>query len=112
MVKRRARNQIDNLTPNHGKLGMTQFLCMQVACDMPLESSQRGLQLRFRPHFDRRSAQKNYSPTKLRDSQPWRFRDSHLEVPGQKTIRMPLPREGVEYTIWGKVVASPNFGPW
>ncbi len=29
---------------------LTRFPCVQVACDTPLESSQRGLQLRFKPH--------------------------------------------------------------
>jgi hypothetical protein len=32
---------------------------MQVACNMSLENSWWGLQLRFRPHPDRRSTQKN-----------------------------------------------------
>jgi hypothetical protein len=35
----------------------TWFLCVQVTCDRPLESSWRGLQLRFRPHPDRRCTQ-------------------------------------------------------
>jgi hypothetical protein len=40
------------------------------------------------------------------------FRDCHLGVPGQKASWMwPLWR-AAEYTIWGKVVASPEFGPW
>jgi hypothetical protein len=38
------------------------------------------------------------------------FRDSHLRVPRQKAIWMwPLWRDA-EYTIEGKVVASPNPG--
>jgi hypothetical protein len=36
---------------------MTWFPCMQVACNMPLESSRLGLQLRFIPHPDWRSTQ-------------------------------------------------------
>jgi hypothetical protein len=35
----------------------TQFPCVQVACDTPLESSPRGLQLRFVPHPNQRSEQ-------------------------------------------------------
>jgi hypothetical protein len=35
----------------------TRFLCMQMACNTSLESSRRGLQLRFRPHCDWRYAQ-------------------------------------------------------
>jgi hypothetical protein len=55
---------------------------------------------------------RSYSPAKLQDSQPWRFRDSHLGVPGQKAIWMPLLRSGAEYIIWGKVVASLESRPW
>ncbi len=40
------------------------------------------------------------------------FRDSHLGVPWQKAIRMWPPWSGAEYTIWGKVVASSESGPW
>jgi hypothetical protein len=37
---------------------------------------------------------------------------SGLPFSGQKAIWMALPWGGVEYIIWGKVVASPKFGPW
>jgi hypothetical protein len=40
------------------------------------------------------------------------FRDSHLGVPGQKAIWMRPPWSVAKYTIWGKVVASPESGPW
>ncbi len=35
----------------------TQFPCVQATCDLPLESSRRGLQLCFKLHRDQRSAQ-------------------------------------------------------
>jgi hypothetical protein len=38
------------------------FPCVQVACDMPLESSRQGLQLRFRPRPDRRFTQEVIVP--------------------------------------------------
>jgi hypothetical protein len=38
--------------------------------------------------------------------------DSILGVPGQKAIRMWVRRSNAENIIWGKVVASPEFGPW
>jgi len=38
------------------------FPCVQVACDIPLESSQQGIQLCFKPHFNRRFARKVMSP--------------------------------------------------
>jgi len=40
------------------------------------------------------------------------FRDSNLGVPGKSVIRMQLPQGAAENTIWGKVVASPESGPW
>jgi hypothetical protein len=38
------------------------FFSVQVACDTPLESSQQGLQLCFRLHFNRRSTHKVMGP--------------------------------------------------
>jgi hypothetical protein len=38
------------------------FIYMQVDCHIPLESSQRGLQLFFRPHLNRRSLHKIMGP--------------------------------------------------
>jgi hypothetical protein len=40
--------------PTTGSRESTRFPCVQVACDMLLESSQQGLQLRLRPHPDQR----------------------------------------------------------
>jgi hypothetical protein len=51
-------------------------------------------------------------PPKLQESQLWEFRDSHLGVPGQNDIWVLVPWPGTEYTIRGKVVASPKFEPW
>jgi len=73
---------------------------------MVLESSQRELQYFFRPHPNWRSeqevmdAQSPGSPT--RDSfgtPPWESREK-------------VSRGAAENTIWGKVVASPESGPW
>jgi hypothetical protein len=36
----------------------TRFICWQRACDIPLESSRRELQLCFKPHLNQRSARK------------------------------------------------------
>jgi len=35
-----------------------------------------------------------------------------LGVSGQKTIWMWVPQRGIDYTIWGKVVVSPESKPW
>jgi hypothetical protein len=109
MARRKAGNQIGNLTPDHGKLGIDSLAC------------RRRATRRWRP-LDKDyifgsdlvpigGLHRKYSPIKLRDSEPWRFQDSHLGVSGQKAIRVPLLRSGAEYTIWGKVVASPKSGP-
>ncbi len=44
--------------------------------------------------------------------QPGQFRDSNLGVLGKRAIWMWPPRNVAENTIWGKVVASPESGPW
>ncbi len=41
---------------------LTRFPCVQVACDIPLEKSRWGLQLCFRPLFNRRSTRKIMGP--------------------------------------------------
>ncbi len=46
----------------------TQLPCVQMACNMPLESSRRELQLCFRPHFDRRSEHEVIAPQSYKSS--------------------------------------------
>jgi hypothetical protein len=81
----------------------TWFPCVQVACDMSLESSQRGIELWFRPRPDRRSAPEVIV---LQSCGTPSFGD--FRTP----IWMPLPHSDAKYTIWGKVVASPESGMW
>ncbi len=72
----------------------------------------RELQLCFKPHFDPRSARKVMglqspgSPV-VRD-----FGTPTRESRERKAIWMWAPWRGPEYTIRGKVVASPKSGPW
>jgi hypothetical protein len=54
----------------------------------------------------------SYGPPKLQVSQLWEFRDSHLGVSGQNDIWVLVPWPSTKYTIKGKVVTSPKFGPW
>jgi hypothetical protein len=88
-----------------------QFPYVQVVCQIPLESSQQRLQLCFRPHPDWRFEHKVMAH-KVVGIQFWEFRDSHLGVLKQSVIWMSIPWVGTEYTIRGKVVASPKSGPW
>jgi hypothetical protein len=94
---------------------LTRPWCVQVEYDTPLESYRGKLQLCFRPRPNWRSQQRVMivqSPESPNRELPGQFRDSSLGVPRQKLIRMWVPRRGTKYTIWGKVVASSEFGPW
>jgi hypothetical protein len=53
---------------------------------------------------------RSYAPSKSRESSLAGFRDSHAGVPGQKAIWMWPPWRVIEYTIRGKVAASPSPG--
>jgi len=55
---------------------------------------------------------RSYERPKSRQSKPGEFRDYTLGVPGKKAIWMQLPQRVAKNTIWGKVVASPESGPW
>jgi hypothetical protein len=48
---------------------------------------------------------------KVAESQLREFRDSQMGVPKQNAIWMLVPWPSIEYTIRGKVVASPKFEP-
>jgi hypothetical protein len=51
----------------------TQFPCVQPACNIPLKSSRRGLQLCFRPHHDQRSAQEVMRSQSCKSLSWWNF---------------------------------------
>jgi hypothetical protein len=90
----------------------TWFPCVQVTCDIFLESSQWGLQLCFNPLSQSEVYTQSYGAPKLRKSQLWEFWDSHLGVPRQNVIWMWALWRGTKYTIRGKVVVSPKSGLW
>jgi hypothetical protein len=79
---------------------------------MALKSSQRGLQVWFRPRPDQRSrreATMSQSPESLK---PEQFRDSTLGVPGQTTTWVWVRQSNAENTIGRMVVTPPESGPW
>jgi hypothetical protein len=88
------------------------FPYVQVVCNIPLEISRQGLQFFLRPHLNQRSAHKIMGPQSSRSPNFGNFRTPILGVPGQNAIWMWASWRGIKYTIWGKVVASPKFGPW
>jgi hypothetical protein len=59
-----------------------------------------------------RARARSYERPKSRESKPGQFQDSTLGVSGKRTIWMQVRRRVAENTIWGKVVASLEFGPW
>jgi hypothetical protein len=94
--------------------------CVQVVCNMSLESSQQELQIFFRYHFHRRFAHKGMRPqsrkslnfgnfeTPIWESRDWPW-DQH---PVTKCHLDVGPMASHKYTIRGKVVVSLKFGPW
>ncbi len=84
------------------------FPCFQVVCDISLKSSRWWLQLFLRPYFNQRSTHKVMA---LQSRGSPNF-DSHLGFPRQNDIWVLAPWPSIEYTIRGKVVASPKSGLW
>jgi hypothetical protein len=81
------------------------FPFVKVACYISLERSRRGLQLCFGPHFNRRFVDKVIGPQN-------RGSPNFGNFAGQNVIWMWASWKGTEYTIRGKVLASPKFGLW
>jgi hypothetical protein len=89
-----------------------QFPCVQVACNIFMESSQRGLQFCFRPHLNRRSTHKVMGPQNDSILNFGNFETPTLESRDKNDIWVLVPWPGTKYIIRGKVVASPKFGSW
>jgi len=112
MVKRRVGSQTDNLTPDHKKSGID-----------PIPTCADGVRhivgklLRRATSLLQTSSQSevwagSYEFPKSWESKPRQFRDSSLGVPRIKAIWMWVRQSNAENTIWGKVVASLESGPW
>jgi hypothetical protein len=82
---------------------LTWFPHVQVACNIPLENSQLGLQLCFRPHCNQRSTREVMRPQRRESPSCGNF---------GTPIWMWPPWRAIENTIWGKVVASPKSRSW
>jgi len=112
MAKRRAKSQIANLTPDQKKSRIDPiYLSADSLRHTVGKLSTRAttlLEITSRSEVFSQS----YGAPKPQESLLGRFRDSHLGVPGQKAIWMWAPWRGAEYTIKGKVMASPKSGPW
>jgi hypothetical protein len=89
--------------------------CVQGECNTPLESYGGEVQVCFRRRPDRRSEQRVmtlWSPGSPNKDNFETISGLHLGSLGTKAIWMWVRRSNAENTIWGKVVASLEFGPW
>jgi len=108
MAKRKATSQIAPIVklviwlPTTKSQESTRFTCVQVVCDISLESSWQGLQLFFGLHLNRRSACEVMGPQVA--GVPT------LAISGQIAIWMWALWKGTKYIIRGKAVASLEFG--
>jgi len=107
MGKRRAGSQ-----PTTKSRESTSSQRLQKECNEALESFWGGLQIWFRPHSNQRSEPWDMSVQSLGSSTWDSFGTPPWESQEKNAIRMWLPRSNAKNTIWGKVVASPEFGPW
>ncbi len=112
MAKRRAKNQLPIWLPTTKSQESPWFNYVQVACDILLESFGQELQLCFRPHFNRRSAQKIMGFHNHKSPNFENFRTPNLGVPGQNDIWVQAPWPSIKNTIRGKVVVSSKSELW
>jgi hypothetical protein len=88
------------------------FICIQVVCQILLESSQQGLQLCFKSHLNQRFAQKVMGLQSCKSPNFDNFETPNSGVLGQNDIWVQPPCPCIDNTIRGKVVASPKSGLW
>jgi len=116
MGKRRAGSQIANLIPDQKKSGIDPIYLSadNVPHTVGKLSTRATTLLQTALRFKLFS--QSYGAPKSRESQLAGFRDSHARVlresQERKAIWMWALWRGPEYTIRGKVVASPKSGPW
>jgi len=112
MVERKVGSQIDNLTPDHKKSGID----LIPVCADGMQHTVGKLLRRATSLLQTSSQSKvwaeSYELPKSRESKPGQFRDSSLGVPGIKAIWLRVRMSNAKNTIWGKVVASLESGPW
>jgi len=112
MGKRKAGSQIGNLTSDHQKSGIDLFPMSDSKVRHGVEKLLRRATTLVSTSSWSDSAVGSYELPKFQDLNPGQFRDSNLEVPGKRAIWMWPWWWNTENTIWGKVVASPESGPW
>jgi hypothetical protein len=99
--KKRPRIELTIWLPTTKSQESTQPRCVQVECDTPLEISQQGLQLCFRPHCDMRSAQEVMCPQGHESPGT----KNHFDVAPMESYKLYYMGEGGDFP-WVWVVAS------
>jgi len=112
MGKRRVGSQTCNLTPDHKKSGIDLFPTPEDEVRWGVGKLLRRATTLVQTSLQSEVRAKSCECSKSQEYNPGQFQDSNLGVSGKKAIRMWLPRSNAENTIWGKVVASPESGPW
>jgi hypothetical protein len=112
MGKRRAGTQIGSLTPDHKKSRIDPIpTCVGGVRHGVGKLSMRATSLVQSSSWSEVGA-RSYDGPKSWESKPEQFRDSTLGVPRQRATWAWVRWSNVNNTIWGKVVASPDSGPW
>jgi len=88
------------------------FICVYVACHIPLKTFWWGLQLCLRYHLNWMYAHEIMSLQSCKSPNFRNFETPNLGVPGQNDIWVQVPWPGTENNIRGKVVASPMSKLW
>jgi hypothetical protein len=86
------------------------FIFFQVACHIPLESSQQGIQLFSKPHLNRRFTKENMGLQSCGSPNFGNFGIPNLGVPRQNDIWVQTCGHA-HNSIRGKVVVFPKFRP-
>ncbi len=112
MGKRMAGSQTGSLTPDHKKSGIDLFPTSADGVRWGVGKLSKRATTLVQTSLELEVKARSSECPKSRESNPGQFRDSNLRVPGQCAIWMQLPRGAAKNIIWGKVVASPESGPW
>ncbi len=112
IIKRRVENQIDNLIPDHkkSKIDPTSMRADGVRYTVG-KLSTKAINL-LQTSSRSQVWTKKYSLAKLQKSNLNSFETPLWESRDKKAIWMWASQRGIENTIWGKVVASPESRPW
>jgi hypothetical protein len=87
----------------------TRFPCVQMACNILLESFRQGLQLCFKPHLNQRSTRKVMAPQSCESPNT----KNHLDVGPMERCRVYYKREGSGFPqVWAVVSLVCPCYPW